>query len=405
MFSRVARLVALPAAVLALAACGTNKVESAGNAASCDTSKGNLVVGVVAPLTGSVSAVGFGIRNATQLAVDEANATCAVKGYKLVVDPEDDQATPQVGAQAASKLAADDTVVGVVGTFNSSVAQVVQPILAQKKIPQVSPANTNPSLTKGDDLAHPKRQFDTYFRVCATDNFQGPYAADYLAKKAGKKKIAIVQDGKTYGKGLTQEFIKQATADGAQIVDQEQVGEKDSDFSGVLTKVKRANPDAIYYGGEYPVAGPLSKQAASLGLNVPVMGGDGIFDPKFIDLGGKEGDLATSVGAPTEQLDSAKDFVKAYTAKNFKEPYAAYGAFAYDAANAIIASVAKTIGAGSWSAASRDALVKNVGSYSASGATGQVAFDQYGDSTNKVLTVYQVSGTEWKPVQTGAAGS
>ncbi|GAA3439145.1 branched-chain amino acid ABC transporter substrate-binding protein [Kutzneria kofuensis] len=396
-----------PAVLLLVAACGTNKVESAGNgAAACDTSKGNLVVGVVAPLSGSLSAVGLGIQNATALAVDEANAKCAVKGYKLAVVGEDDQATPQVGAQAASKLAADDTVLGVVGTYNSSVAQAVQPILASKKIAQVSPANTNPSLTVGDNPARPKRQFETYFRVCATDNFQGPYAADYLVRKAGKKRIALITDGKTYGKGLADEFSKQATKDGATIVDREQVGEKDTDFAGVLTKVRRFSPDAVYYGGEYPVAGPLSKQAQGLGLNVPVMGGDGIFDKNFIQLGGKEGDLATSVGAPTDQLQSAQDFVKAYNAKGYKDPYAAYGAFAYDAANAIIAGAAKAIGdAGTWGNSMRETLLKNIGSYSANGATGPVAFDQYGDSTNKVLTVYQVADGEWKPVQTGNASS
>ncbi|MBA8928825.1 branched-chain amino acid transport system substrate-binding protein [Kutzneria viridogrisea] len=395
----------LLAGALLLAACGTNKTESGGGggSATCDTSKGSLTVGVVAPLSGNLSALGLGIRNSAQLAVDQANAKCAVKGYKLVLDPEDDQATPQIGAQAATKLASDPNVVGVVGTLNSSVSQSVQPILAQKKVVQVSPANTSPTLSKGADLTNPKRQFDTYFRVCTTDNYQGPYAADYLVKKAGKKKIAVITDGKTYGKGLAEEFIKQATKDGAQIVDQETVGEKDTDFSGVLSKVKQATPDAIYYGGEYPAAGPLSKQAAGLGLNVPVMGGDGIFDPKFIDLGGKEGDLATSVGAPTEDLQSAKDFVTAYQAKKNKDEYGAYGAFSYDAANAIIGSLAKTLGdGGTWSDSQRDALLKNVGSYSAQGATGSVAFDQYGDSTNKVLTVYQVTSGKWKASQSGA---
>jgi branched-chain amino acid transport system substrate-binding protein len=395
--------VVVMAGALALAACGTNKTESGGGgSASCDVSKGTLTVGVIAPLTGSLAALGLGIQHSAELAVAEANDKCTVKGYKLALDAEDDQATPQVGAQAATKLSSDSNVVGVVGTLNSSVAQTVQPILAGKKVVQISPANTNPSLTKGTDLTNPKRQFPTYFRVCTTDNYQGPDAADYLVKKAGKTKIAIIQDGKTYGKGLADAFAARAKTDGATIVDQEQVGEKDTDFSGVLTKVKAANPDGIYYGGEYPVAGPLSKQAAALGLNVPLMGGDGIFDPKFIDLGGKEGDLATSVGAPVESLDSAKDFVKAYAAKNYKEPYAAYGAFSYDAANAIISSLATTLGdSGTWSDSQRDKLISNVGSYKANGATGAVAFDQYGDSTNKVLTVYQVSSKAWKPVQTG----
>jgi branched-chain amino acid transport system substrate-binding protein len=396
--------VVVMAGALALAACGTNKTESGGGgSASCDNSKGTLTIGVIAPLTGNLSALGLGIQHSAELAVAEANEKCTVKGYKLTVDPEDDQATPQVGAQAATKLSSDSNVVGVVGTLNSSVAQTVQPILAGKKVVQISPANTNPSLTKGADLTNPKRQFPTYFRVCTTDNYQGPDAADYLVKTAGKKKIAIVQDGKTYGKGLSDAFAARAKTDGAEIVDQEQVGEKDTDFSGVLTKVKAAAPDAIYYGGEYPAAGPLSKQAQGLGLNIPLMGGDGIFDPKFIDLGGKEGDLSTSVGAPTESLTSAKDFVSAYTAKAYKEPYAAYGAFSYDAANAIIASLAATLGdGGAWSDSQRDKLLTNVGSYKGNGATGAVAFDQYGDSTNKVLTVYQVSGKAWKAVQSGA---
>jgi len=301
-------------------------------------------------------------------------------------------------------LAADDTVVGVVGTYNSSVAQVVQPVLAAKKIPQVSPANTNPSLTVGDNAAAPKRQFDSYFRVCTTDALQGPYGADYLVTKLGKKKIAIITDGKTYGTGLADEFAEQAAKDGATIVDREQVSDTDTDFSGTLTKVKGHKPEAIYFGGEYPVGGPLSKQAATLGITGPLVGGDGDFDQKFISLGGREGDVATSVGAPTDQLPTAQDFIKAYTAKGYKDPYAAYGAFAYDAANAIIASVAKTIGDGTWSSSMRDTLVKNIGSYTADGATGAVGFDQYGDSKNKVLTAYAVTNGAWKAVQTGSAG-
>jgi branched-chain amino acid transport system substrate-binding protein len=397
--------VVVMAGALALAACGTNKTESGGSA-SCDVSKGTLVIGTISPLSGNLSAVGLGIEHSADLAVQQANEKCTVKGYKLTLDGEDDQATPQTGAQAATKMSSDSNVVGVVGTLNSSVAQTVQPIMAAKKIPMVSPANTNPSLTQGTDAANEKRQFDNYFRVCTTDTFQGPFAADYLVKTAGKKKIAIVQDGKTYGLGLSQAVADRVAKDGGQIVDKEQVGENDTDFSGVLTKVKATNPDAIFYGGEYPAAGPLSKQAAGLGLNVPVMGGDGIYDPKFIALGGKEGDLATSVGAPAEQLQTAQTFIKDYAAKSYKEPYASYGAFAYDAANVIISSLAKTLGdSGTWSDSQRDGLIKNIQAYSGSGATGPISFDQYGDSTNKVLTVYQVSSGNWKPVKSGSAES
>ncbi|WP_237048339.1 branched-chain amino acid ABC transporter substrate-binding protein [Lentzea guizhouensis] len=391
------------ATLLVVAACGTNdKTEAGGTGGSCDTSKGTLTVGVVAPLSGNLSALGIGIKQSAELAVDEANKKCTVKGYKLQVSAQDDEANPAKGAQAATKLSTDPNVVGVVGTLNSSVAQTVQPILQGKKIPQVSPANTNPSLTRGNEfLTAPKRQFDNYFRVCATDDLQGPFAANYMVEKAGKKKIAIITDGKTYGKGLADEFSKQVAKKGGTIVGNETIGEKDTDFSGVVSKIKALAPEAVYYGGEYPAAGPLSKQLKDGGLNVPLMGGDGIYDQKFIDLGGKEGDLATSVGAPTESLDTAKAFVNAYKEKFGKEDYAAYGAFSYDAANAIIGALAKTVEGGEWGDAKRDAMLTNVGSYSGSGATGEVKFDQYGDSTNKVLTVYQVAGTKWDDVQTG----
>ncbi|GAA3672265.1 branched-chain amino acid transport system substrate-binding protein [Lentzea atacamensis] len=388
--------------LLVLAACGSNKQEGGNAGGSCDTSKGTLTIGVVAPLSGNLSALGIGIKQSAELAVDEANKKCTVKGYKLAVSAQDDEANPAKGAQAATKLATDPNVVGVVGTLNSSVAQTVQPILRDKKIPQVSPANTNPSLTRGNDfLTAPKRQFDNYFRVCATDDLQGPYAANYLVEKAGKKKIAIVTDGKTYGAGLAAELSKQVAKKGGTIVGQETVGEKDTDFSGVIAKIKGLAPDAVYYGGEYPAAGPLSKQMASAGLNVPLMGGDGIYDGKFIELGGKEGDLATSVGAPVESLATAKAFVDAYKAKFGKEDYAAYGAFSYDAANAIIGALGATLSSGDWAESKREDMLTNVGKYSASGATGEIKFDQYGDSTNKVLTVYQVTSGKWKDVQTG----
>ncbi|HEY0638352.1 MAG TPA: branched-chain amino acid ABC transporter substrate-binding protein [Pseudonocardiaceae bacterium] len=406
MRNKLVKPAAIVAGALLLAACGTNKTETpagGGGAQDCDQTKGTLVVGVVAPLSGSLSALGLGIKNSADLAVKQANEACTVKGYKLALQAEDDQANPQIGAQAATKLSSDPNIVAVIGTLNSSVAQNVQPVLADKNILQISPANTNPTLTRGEDFLNaPKRQFETYFRVCATDDLQGPFAANYLFNKAGKKSVAIITDGKTYGDGLAAEFRKQFESLGGTVVAQEKVGEKDTDFSGVIAKVAPSSPEAVYYGGEYPAAGPLSKQMADAGLNVPLFGGDGIFDDKFIELGGKEGDLATSVGAPTDTLDSAKAFVDAYAAGGYSEGYSAYGAFSYDATNAAIKSLATTLGdSGTWGEDQREKLLENVGKYSADGATGEVAFDEYGDSTNKLLTVYQVTGGKWNPAETG----
>ena len=401
---KAAALVA--AGVLLLAACGTNKEETPaggeGNQASCDQSKGALVVGVIAPLSGELSALGKGIENSTRLAVDQANEECSVPGYKLAVQAEDDQKNPQLGAQAATKLASTPGVVGVVSTLNSSVSQSVQPILDQAGILQISPANTADALTKGEEAeTAPERPYKTYFRTCTVDSLQGPFAADYLVEKSGKKKVAIITDGLTYGEGLANSFAKRAEEKGATIVTRQKVGERDTDFSGVIAAVKPFAPDGIYYGGQYPQAGPLSKQFASAGLSVPVMGGDGIYDDQYIALGGKDGDLATSVGAPTEELDSAKAFVDAYGKGGYTEGFSAYGAFSYDAANAILGSVNTALDGKDWADSLRPDVVKAAGEYKADGATGPVAFDENGDSTNTVLTVYQVSGGKWKSVETG----
>jgi branched-chain amino acid transport system substrate-binding protein len=399
---------AILAGALGLTGCGTNRQEATGTGgtgASCDTSKGTLIVGMIAPLSGGLSALGLGMRNSADLAVDQANQSCKVPGYQLVFQPEDDQATPQVANQAATKLASDPNVVGVVGTLNSSTAQTVQPILKERNIVMVSPANTGPTLTLGQNFATaPARPFDTYFRVATTDLIQGPFAANYMVQTAGKKNIAVIDDGKTYGANLAEQFAKRATQNGATIVAREKVGEKDTDFSGVITRIRGLNPDAVYYGGEYPVAGPLSAQLAAAGLNVPLMGGDGIVDKQFVALGGREGDLATNVGAPAESLPSAKQFIDDYAAAGYSEPFSAYGAFTYDSTNVIIEGLAKALANGAYSEAKRSDVVAAVQQTDIQGAGGPISFDQYGDTTNKVLTVYSVSGDNFTPVE-GSTGS
>ena len=351
--------VTLLAASLAMSACGSRAEQApGGEAGGAKVAK----IGVIAPLSGDLSALGSGIKNSVDLAIKQANEKKTIPGWTLELDAQDDQATPDVGKNAATKLAGDDDVVAVVGTLNSSVSQSVQPVLSGAQITQVSPANTNPTLTKGPDLASPKRSYPTYFRTCTTDSVQGPFAAKYLDK--GVKKVATIHDKKAYGQGLVAAFSDAFKSGGGEVVDAETINPDDKDFSAVISKVKNAKPDAVYYGGEYPQAGPLSQQAKAAGLTVPLMGGDGIKDPAYIELGGKttEGDLATSVGAPTESLASAKQFVTDYEAAGYKEPYAAYGAYSYDAANAIInalkTSLASASDAKSARAATIDAMSK-----------------------------------------------
>ncbi|MGI5286445.1 branched-chain amino acid ABC transporter substrate-binding protein [Nonomuraea polychroma] len=392
-------------AVLGAGACGADKTEATGGAGGCDTSKGTLVVGVIAPMSGKLSAIGLGIRNSVQLAVEQANEKCAVKGYKLTMDAQDDEANPDKGATAAQRFADDVNVVGIVGSYNSGVARAIQPKIASSKLVQISPGNTDPALSRGADFATaPKRQYENYFRVVGTDDLQGPFNARYLVETEGRKKIAIITDGKAVGESSATEFAKEAARLGAEVVIREKVNENDSDFSSVLTKVKAKQPEAIFVGSEYHVAGPLSKQAKDLGLDVPISGTDGLFDPQFIALGGKDGDVATSVGAPIEKLDSGKAFVEAYKKRNFPEGFGGFGAFAYDAANVVISSVGKVTANGDWTGSpeQRGELVKQVQAYRTDqGANGLIGFDEYGDSVNKMFTVYKVTSGAWKDVLSG----
>jgi len=391
------RFGAMAAAALALSACGSRGSDTGtgGSTTATKTAK----IGVICPLSGDNSAVGIGIKNSVDLAVKQANAAKAIAGWTLTMDAQDDQASPDTGKNAASALASDDAVIGVVGTLNSSVAQTVAPVLAPAHIVEVSPSNTNPSLTQGPDFATaPKRVYDNYFRTCTTDSIQGPFAAQYVYNTLKITKVATVHDKKTYGQGLVKAFTEEFKKLGGTITTAETVNPDDKNFTSVISKVKPGAPALLYYGGEYPVSGPLSLQMKNSGLKIPLMGGDGMYAADFIKLsGGKTsaGDLVTSVGAPTDSLASAKKFVSDYAAGGYKEPYEAYGAYAFDAANAIIAALKVSLKSASTVADARQATVDAMKDVSFDGVTGKVAFDEFGDTTTKVLTVYKDSGTDW----------
>lgn len=388
-------------ASLALTACGSRSGDTTGGGSSGGTKTAKI--GVIAPLSGNLSELGLGIKHSVELAVKQANDAGAIPGWKLEVAAQDDEGKADVGKNAATSLASDADVIGVVGTLNTDVAQQVQPILAPKQIVQVSPANTGPGLTQGADwLTSPKRPYPTYFRTCTTDAVQGPFAARYLYETAKITKVATIHDKRAYGQGLVGTFTAEFTKLGGQVVAAETISEDETNYSAVISAIKPSAPQALYYGGQYPEAGPLSQQMKAAGLNIPLMGGDGIFDAKFITLAGKtsNNDVATSVGAPVDALPSAKKFVADYAAQNYKEPYAAYGGYSYDAANAIINALKVSLKDAKDVQSARQATVDAVAKVTFDGVTGKVAFDQYGDTTSKVLTVYKVQDGKWATVQT-----
>ncbi|WP_329115798.1 branched-chain amino acid ABC transporter substrate-binding protein [Streptomyces sp. NBC_01465] len=390
---------AITTGALTLTACGSrddNKSSSSGT---------TVYIGVDAPLTGSLSALGQGIKNSVDLAAKTANKNNEVKGVTFKIVALDDQAVPASGHQNAVQLVANKDVLGVVGPLNSGVSQSMQSDFAKAHLTQVSPANTNPSLSQGDNWGSGdlKRPFDTYFRTATTDVIQGRFAAQYYYNDAKKRKVFVIDDKQTYGAGLAAIFSKEFERLGGKVVGTDHITVKETDFSSTAAKVKTAGADSVYFGGQYPEGGLIADQVKTAGAKVPTMGGDGVYDPAFISASGtsNDGDLATSVGYPVEKLDTAKTFIADYKAAGYKDPYAAYGGYSYDAAWSIIQAVKTVVNDndGKLPDDARAKITTAMAKVSFNGVTGAVAFDQYGDTTNKQLTVYKVEGGVWKSVK------
>ncbi|WP_432086493.1 branched-chain amino acid ABC transporter substrate-binding protein [Streptomyces sp. bgisy095] len=396
----------LTTGALTLTACGSRDDKGGsgdGNGGGGSTT--TVVIGVDAPLTGSLSALGQGIKNSVDLAVKTANKNNEVPGVTFKIEALDDQAVPASGQANATKLVGNKDVLGVVGPLNSGVSQQMQGVFAAAKLAQVSPANTNPALSQGDNWGKGefKRPFPTYFRTAATDVVQGKFAAQYLFKDAGKKKVYVVDDKQTYGAGLAAIFSDEFKRLGGQVVGTDHVTVKETDFSATADKVKSSGADSVYFGGQYPEGGLLSDQIKKTGAKIPVMGGDGIYDPAFISASAEanDGDLATSIGYPVEKLDTAKKFIADYNAGGYKDPYAAYGGYSYDAGWAVIQAVKAVVAAndGKLPSDARAKVTEALGKVSFDGVTGKVSFDEFGDTTNKQLTVYKVEGGKWIDVK------
>ncbi|MFE9095087.1 branched-chain amino acid ABC transporter substrate-binding protein [Streptomyces sp. NPDC007264] len=395
----------LTTGALTLTACGSRDNDSDKGGDSGSTT---ITIGVDAPLSGENSTTGLGIQYGVQIAVDDANKKNTVPGVKFAVKALDDKAQPANGQQNATALVGDKTVVGAVGPLNSGVAQSMQQVFASANMVQISPSNTNPTLTQGKDWQTKKtRPYKTYFRTATTDALQGGFAADYAYNGLKKKKAFVVDDKQTYGAGLAKIFNDTFKKVGGKIAGTDHVNTGDKDFGSLVTKIKNSGADILYYGGQYDESELITKQLKDAGVKIPLMGGDGMYATTYIQTAGKaaEGDLATAVGVPVDTLPAAKTFVETYKAKGYKGDYGAYGAYAYDAATAIINAVkaAKEANGGKLPSGNdlRAKVVEGVQKIDFEGISGHISFDEFGDTTNKQLTVYQVEKGAWKAVKTG----
>ena len=356
-----------------------------------------VTIGVIAPLDAGLTSFGQGIRDSVELAVKEANDENAVPGWTIKVRALDDSSDPAKGVRAARKLAADPTVVAVVGPYNSGVAEKVLPILAARDIALVSPSNTLTSLTQGPDPAKPSRPYPSYFRLVGPDSLQAVFLAA-RARAAGFAIAAIVSETKAVSKGLADRFDAAFAKAGGTTSVRKTVpdGATAEQFAEFITAASQTNPDLIFFGGEYNVAATLRTATYTAGVRAPLMGGDGMNDPAYVSATGQAGDgsYASGVGMPIETLPGADQFLAAYSAAGFTSDPTDYGPYAYDAANTVIAALAPLLkGRRSIPSDARANVVTGVQRTDTAGLTGQIAFDQYGDTRDPRFTLYQVQGS------------
>ncbi len=342
-------------------------------------------VGLVAPLTGDQAYIGVGMHQGALMAIEDSNAKGPIFGNaKLVLVPLDDQHNPTQAVLAANKLVADPSVVGVVGHFNSSCTKAASAIYHEGRTVQVTPASTNPDISK--------QGFDTFFRLCATDDVQGPAAADFAFNKLKAVKIAIIDDQTTYGKGLADQFEKKFKALGGTVLRHDGITQGEKDFTPLLTRVKSVRPELVFYGGVYPELALLIKQADKVGFKTRWMGGDGIFDPTLMKLTGPklaEGIYSTMLGVDPHALPSAQDFVSRYEARYGE--IGSFSAYGYDSAAVIIEAIRRA------GKADREAVLKEVrATRDFQGVLGAVNFDERGDAIGKSVGLFRVENGKFK---------
>ncbi|WP_161883758.1 branched-chain amino acid ABC transporter substrate-binding protein [Deinococcus alpinitundrae] len=297
-------------------------------AASAQTS---LKIASISPLSGGQSDLGTQIKNGAQLAVNEYVAQFKKLGFDLSLTGYDDQADPATGTAAARKIAADTSILAVVGTLNSGVAIPSSAALAPSHVAMVSPANTANQVTD--------RGLKNMNRIVARDDAQGPAGANFMVSKLKSKSVYLLNDKTAYGEGLVAEVKKALQAKNVKISGDEGTEEK-SDFSAIIQKIKLTKPDAIYFGGIYNQIGVFVKQLREQGVMIPLVGGDGLDSEQMVTIGGKGSDnvFYTTVAAPADALPSAKKVADAYS-KTYGKDIQGFGIFGYDAAKVVLQGV------------------------------------------------------------------
>ncbi|AVP57726.1 branched-chain amino acid ABC transporter substrate-binding protein [Pulveribacter suum] len=337
-------------------------------------------IGHVAPVSGAQAHYGKDNENGARMAIEDLNAqnpTIGGKKIKFELLAEDDAADPKQGTAAAQKLC-DAKVAGVVGHLNSGTTIPAAKVYNDCGIPHVTGAATNPNLTKPG--------YKTTFRIIANDNALGAGLASYAAETLKLKTVAIVDDRTAYGQGVANVFKKVAAEKGMKVVDEQFTTDKATDFMAILTAIKSKNPDAIFYGGMDPQAGPMLRQMEQLGMaNVKFFGGDGVCTHEISKLAAGAKTLGNVIcaegGASLTKMPGGAAWKARYDAK-YPNQFQVYSPYTYDA-TMLLADAMKR--AGSWDP---KVYIPELLKSNYKGVTANIAFEPNGEMKNPAITLY-----------------
>jgi branched-chain amino acid transport system substrate-binding protein len=280
----------------------------------------DVKIGVAGPMTGANAAFGEQYMKGAQAAADAVNAAGGVNGEKIVLVKGDDACEPKQAVTVAKDLT-NQKVAGVVGHFCSSSTIPASEIYDEAGIIAITPGSTNPQVTE--------RGLSAMFRMCGRDDQQGIVAGDYIVDVLKGKKVAVLHDKDTYGQGLADATKAQLIKRGVTPVLYEGLTRGEKDFSAVVTKIRAAGADVVYFGGLHPEAGPLVKQLRTEGLkDVKFMSDDGIVTDELVTTAGGpqyvDGVLMT-FGADPRLLPDSKTVVDDFRKKGTEpEGYTLY---------------------------------------------------------------------------------
>ena len=348
--------------------------------------KGTIKIAIQSPLSGELAALGEGIKLGAQLAIEKLKGPIEKAGFKVEMVPYDDQAKPEVGVANAKNIIADKDILVVIGHLNSGVAIPSSEVYKEVDLAMISPANTNPTITD--------RGLPNVSRVCGRDDVQGVVGARFAKDELKVKSVYLVHNKNQYGQGIAEFFQDWAKKNGMQVLGFEGTEER-ANFDPILTPIKAKNPDLVYFGGEYPQAAPLFRQAREKGVKSKFLGPDGLDSTELLKLGGDAvvGMHYTTVAGGVKEYPKAKEFADDYKKKFGKDPEP-FAAQAYDAtAIGLKALEAAIKGAGKLP--SREAVAKAVRKAKHDGITGTIEFDDKGDPKKATYLIYEVA-KDWK---------